>query len=498
MEEAMYKAVIVDDEKYIRKSIRNRVNWEQYGVSVEAEAGNGAEALKVLEQIHADIILVDIRMPVMDGLAFIAEAKRRKLRLNYIIMSAYSDFSYAQKAIKLGVEDYILKPVDEEELGEILRKIVHKKNEELLSTQVRHMDFWLGENIPFPGGEMLALAFYVEANENAEHLVEAAVSHEVSSLPGQAAFYYLRDYSRNDCFVYLINGNVLQEETEKELAERVWDRLAGLGGASACSSVRPVHEAGTAAKESVSRLKRKIFCPEKKVIPEFLYEKQATSVQRKNMQDRLLHIYRQMLKHEYEKVKAELEDVSALIIKREFSMEFIEEYIGEVLNMLRHIPGGQDSSTDFNIMFCKFRSKDYLLEFKTADELKANLSRLAALRLDTICNEGNKDVIMSIKAYIRSNYAADLNAAQIAQKFYLNASYLSTLFKEKTGMNLTSYIEGIRMEKAKQLLEGKALSITEVALDTGYSDSNYFSKVFKKYTGMPPRQYRENAQRDSR
>lgn len=232
----MKKIMIVDDEKYIRKSILGRMDWQRLNLQVVGEAGNGGEALRLMGQEKPDLVLVDIRMPKMDGLAFIEEAKKRFDKVSYIIMSAYSDFEYARKAIRLGVQDYILKPVDEEEFQEVIEKLTG-------------------------------------SGEHAED----------------------------------------------------WERQGEL----------------------------------------------ATAV----------------------------------------------------------------------------------------------------------------------KQYIQNNFAKELSTSKIAGEFYVNANYLSTLFKKKEGVNLTRYIEEVRMERAKELLKGNK-SITSIAAETGYTDSGYFSRIFKKYVGMSPRQYR--------
>lgn len=132
----MYRILVVDDEKFIRKSICNRMKWERFGIEVAGEAANGQEALERIGQVHPQIVLADIRMPVMDGIAFIGEAKRRYPQVHYIIMSAYNDFEYAKRAIQLGVEDYILKPVKTSELEAVLDRIVHELNQKRLTSHL--------------------------------------------------------------------------------------------------------------------------------------------------------------------------------------------------------------------------------------------------------------------------------------------------------------------------------------------------------------------------
>jgi YesN/AraC family two-component response regulator len=121
----MYKVLIVDDERLIRVSIRQRVNWDKMGIAVAGMAGNGLEALQFIELKRPDIVLVDIRMPLMDGLALIGEVRRKEISdVHFVIISGYNDFDYARQAIRLGVSDYIQKPVDEVELENTLRTII--------------------------------------------------------------------------------------------------------------------------------------------------------------------------------------------------------------------------------------------------------------------------------------------------------------------------------------------------------------------------------------
>lgn len=226
----MYKVMIVDDVKYIRKSICNRISWEALGLSVAAEAGNGEEALEQMRTVYPDIVLVDIRMPLMDGLAFVAEAKKISPGCHYIIMSAYSDFSYAQKAIKLGVSDYILKPVEESELEALLGAIVHKKNEEKIMKQIQYADMEYDSEIPLTWESTAAIALYVETEEEPWTQIKSAADAVAVPERESVVLYSLKDYSRDHCFVYLLNGKYLTDDYIIAFTEKVQDAFERAGG----------------------------------------------------------------------------------------------------------------------------------------------------------------------------------------------------------------------------------------------------------------------------
>lgn len=486
----MYKVMIVDDEKFIRKDIRNRIDWEKFGLSVEAEAGNGEEALQILEKIRPEVIFVDIRMPVMDGLEFIAQAQRRLPKSCYVIMSAYSDFSYAKKAIQLGVEEYILKPVDEDEVEKILYKITHSLNQAYLMKQVGHTKRKDEEPL-LTSGRLLAVAFWVVSEEDLTREFEQIIRNNPYITKNKLDVYCLEDYSRENCYVYLINGELLEEEEIKEMIDHILPQMPQETYV-AYSKPYEGESANQVATKCVCTLKRKFFQPEKRIFYE-TSEKENGSYKQRAVGERISLVYRFLLNKEYEKAQQEFTSVIEQVVRRENSVEIIEEAIGESLVMFKHFPGEKNDSTDFSIMIHKFKSRDYLLVYQNASELKRDLKDILNQFAGSTSSFAKRDVISSIKNYIQENYSNDLNATHIANKFYLNKGYLSTLFKEKTGIRLTTYIEGIRMERAKDFLRNNVWTVTEIAIETGYSDVNYFSKVFKKYTGMSPRQYRESA-----
>lgn len=494
----MYRVLLVDDEKFIRKSIRNRIDWEKYGFVVEAEAGNGEEALSLLEEIRPELVLVDIRMPVMDGLAFITEAKRKLPGSSYVIMSAYNDWEYAKKAIRLGVEDYILKPVEEEEMEKILAVIMQRLDKEKIARQIKRT----GKE---SGGPSLrakltaAIAFWDETGDLEQGITQSIRQNTFVSEQGWKV-YDIEEYSREGCYLYLLNGDSLSETGIRSLLGQVLEQIApkvyGEAGIKAAGSeVLDRADVRKAVSECIKALKGKMFFPERRIVycSSFDREKEKNEKYRE-IREKIISAQRSFLKKEYQKSMQEFIAIVDKTIQPGNTAMLVEEMIHESLTMLRHFAESQSIGAEFDIMFNRFQSRDYLLLYRTAEELRENLKEMFGKFMDLYGNEENKDIVESVKDYIQENYAENINVADMAERFHTNANYLSTLFRKKTGVKLVNYIEGIRMEKAKEYLRNDVWTVTEIALETGYSDSNYFSKVFKRYAGVGPKQFREMEQ----
>ncbi len=488
----MYKVMIVDDEKYIRISIRYKIDWEHFGFMVEAEAQNGQEALDIISQIQPDVVLVDIKMPEMDGMTFIKVASNLHPQCIFVVMSAYNDFTYAKSALKFGVMDYLLKPIEEEELTTLLKKILYIKNEEWLRKQT--WDLKQNKKM-FIRGNVVSIAFYLEESEETGRIIKAEIEECALSLEEDLIVYYLEDFSISDCYVYFINADKLNNELIHQLIERVWNVIPNKKGVAAYSEIRENAEARAIVIQSISSLKKKIFYPDRRILANNLPDEKISLEKKKIFQKKISNILQWGYRKEYDTALYDLADVIDNTIKKEYSVEIIEEFVNDILTLFRYLMVEFNDDTDFNIIFHKLKNKDYLLKYHSESELKGNLTYLAEQIFNSLRSTQSDDVISKIKAYIKANYSNNLNVSDIARKFYLNSNYLSTIFKEKTGINLISYIEGIRMEEAKRLLVGSNLTISEVALKTGYLDPSYFSKVFKKYAGLTPRQFREKERR---
>lgn len=374
----MYKVLVLDDEKYIRKAILNLVDWNSCDTQVVGEAAGGEEALHFMDTEKLDIVLVDIRMRGMDGLEFIEKAQKKFSKVSYIILSAYSDFKYARKALQLGVEDYVLKPVQEEDVEKVLKKVIQKKREEWLRIRIHRQETeWISEKEIkeiLPHKRVAATAFYL-TDEQKETEIEISVRNYVKKSGEHIAVYMLRDLEA--CTIALINGEAIEEADLIKMIHFVWKEVQELPHRAAYSSVYDRQNALSAIRQAENALKKK---------------------------------------------------------------------------------GGE---------LTKCVVSD-------ATETKNNIDE--------------------IKGYVNEHFSEHLSASGIGAHFHYAPAYLSALFKEQAGINLTTYIENVRMEWAKHYLDLREMSITDVALKTGYSDVSYFSKVFKKYTGVSPREYKKENQ----
>ncbi len=492
----MYRVLLIDDERLIRRSIRNRVNWERLRLEVAGEAQNGAEALELLETIRPHIALVDIRMPLMDGLAFITEAKKRHPEIRYIVSSAYSDFEYAKQAIQLNVADYILKPVNVSEIENILEKLVHELEEEKLIKQLKRGSISLEDQPSGVPKRLLAAAFYLPDDESKETILGRRLQDALQDC-GAAEIFSLKEYSCGDCYVFLIHSDSLNRDSLQNTVEQVLEQLENPKGYAAWSDEAVSKDPAHTAERAVKILKRKLFYPERRVLSEYHMtvgigtEKQTAGSGQNRIRESMNAVYQYQIKNDIRMMRRELQQLPEWIVEKSNSVKMIETALMELEVLLRRMLGELTDETEYEILFHGIHGKDYLLRYQTGQELVEVLRDMIDRVMKRCSASEEVETIDRIKDYIRRNFAENLNAADIASQFFLNSSYLSVMFKEKTGMNMSAYIEAVRMEKAKQLLQEGSFSVTEIAMRTGYSESNYFSKVFKKYTGMSPKQFRE-------
>ena len=499
----MYSVLIVEDEYYVRSSILHRIGWEQLNLRIAGEADNGMKALEFLQHTPVDILLTDIRMPEMDGLELIAAAKQLYPQIRCIILSGYDDFIYTRAAIRMGVSDYVQKPIDEDEVAETLQRITGELDKESLSSSAA-----------LPLNPQLAQQLAQQkAHRQLERLL-AGQESDFESLPQEqyavAAMYMgsVYEQSKIECWLesisleglrilgdlhrdsvmhirLLICGCDLTDCRLIEIGAKLHAGLQGIVGFSVrCGLSNPtenVSDIAAAYQQALTALKSKMLCAD----PVLLFSKlRAQNMDELNAGIRAIFELRDALSQRNKRaVQMQVGLLFSTAFQHVDSIQTILRYIGDIVReyiVRYHAEGGELNSI--------LTEPNALLAFESLDDLRTTM---VPMILDFFFfNKHFLDdrIVGQVQLYIRQHLREDLKVSTLGQIFFLSPNHLSFLFKKETGYTLSDYVENVRMEHARVLLS-MDYSIVEVAMQVGYSDASYFSRVFKKKTGMSPQKY---------
>ncbi|GLX70314.1 response regulator [Paenibacillus glycanilyticus] len=520
----MLSIMIIDDEDLIRRGLEKIVSKLSEEYVVVGSFSNGFEASQELNRLTPDVVITDIKMPYMDGLQFIEELRHRLPDTRCLILSGYNDFDYARTAMQYGVKDYLIKPVDKEELIANLSQIhedlkaakQEKEKEQLLSKKAQMSDLLLREQLlrKLLGGEGRE-AKEGNAGMSAEGATPAAFEQSYAVLTvrasNQAMKEQILDWGRTMASQGIdsvameaqIVALIVPSEKEEELGKRAHGTalrlmndlqfaakgkfVAGISGgyigsgtaASAYQEALALSYAGIYKREAFGFVTAKEGA-NVSVEPAFftaLMEGDFThALERLDAEGIGAAVQRMFV--EIERVRppyAELVQFMANLLYT--AVQKVDGLLDELVKLTPPGVGVYQSVADF---FNLTELKERILHL-----LELSLYRLASLR-----KEGNR-VIETVKQLIQQDYDKDLELTELSEKVFLNPSYLSTLFKQEMGQTITQYVLQLRMMKAKELLKKRLdLKVYEVGEQVGYPDSIYFNKVFKKMVGITPKEYR--------
>ncbi len=509
----MYRVIIVDDEPVIRRGLRETIEWDALGLEVAGEAADGSEALKLVRDIRPEILITDIRMPEMDGIALIREIRKTDLNVKITILSGYSDYDYLKEAIRLGVDNYLLKPIDNDELVSNLRNAVSEiEKEAAVSLQIRQGTVLLRSNtlrrlvtgnispeelrekaeflhIPLEAGQYLCAVCAVSREipaDRREQFFQDAVTEKSSAR--QTAFM---DGDGNLVLLLAFGDapadrNGIQQElenmAEKALRERGIPLMIGAGRvAEGTGKIRDSYESAKEALEYGAFLKNGgvIWSDE---VPQTSREGEIPD------------------RTDYEKLKDYI---------RRGEQEPMKACLEETLDAAAAEAGASHRGMRNLIMHIAVRVTDC---FRTIygsmnafrEPAGFDFARLFTLRSYTdmrdwlfqLCNEwfasnrtllGRSTSIVGLAVdYVTEHYREGVTLRQVAENCHVNTSYLGQVFRKETGSAFTDYVNALRIQEAGRLLADPTLKVYEVAERVGFTDYHYFLKIFKKVTGRSP------------
>jgi two-component system response regulator YesN len=531
----MIKLLIVEDEYTVRYAMRHSIDWEEYGIEVVAEAENGREALEMVRVWQPHIVLTDIRMPVMGGLDFIARLKETTAGVRVIIISGYDDFSYAMRALKMGVNDYLLKPVDADLLIKTVTAsadAIRKELEEILDKQ--YFDSVYSENLP-----QLQYSFLTRL-ANAPVIDYKSVLNRAKSLKisldgpyFQAILIDIDDYYINMGDYTKYKQDIVKSSLMRIAGDVMSDWLNPIICYGEGRYLLMVLSGANIENDCVAKLGRQILDDTRKYMSLTLtvgigspreglkgfslsFKEAETAVRAKSVKgkDRLI-FYSQV----EERDNFRLPDNTAF--QKEFItciktldkrgvLEVVEKIFGRFYENLISLELSRVESAKLLLSavliigemgldipeHCEeyYNPLDALERLETIDEHKVYVTGELDRFIDIVAAQRSKkfkSIVTFAMQYVEENYSKGISLNDAAKALYVTPSYLSRIFKEETGENFVSYINEYRIKKAKSLLADPAFTVYQIAEKVGYHDYRYFNINFKKYTGYTAKEYRE-------
>lgn len=528
----MLKVFLVEDESTIRETLRDTVPWESCGYMFVGEASDGEVALPLIAKTRPDVLITDIKMPFMDGLALSAMVRDEFPEIKIVIISGYDDFEYAKKAIELGVSEYILKPITKINLVKVLDdlrvKIEDERSREIDNNR-RAMDsqeYELFAHRSFMerivSGKISVQKIYEEAAKLDIDIRASSYSLAFFTIPSsetsdedealrEEILAYILKYPEyllirwsTTSYLVLIKGEAdkvdqaikslvaeVNNTCSKEASSNNW--YIAVGTPVERLSALPECFKETSTYWALRYINADCHVLNVKTAGDLLSNGAVTDLSQVDLG---------MLKPEI-----------LLNVMRDASIEEIPSFVNEYLLSL----GGVISSQAFChylMLNCRFLATDYIVSLGieqsallneiscldmtegtvTVQNLKAYLTDVLLQTAKIRANQSSHqyiDILKRASSYIDAHYTDEnLSLNMVAGAVGVSSNYLSAMFSQEKKITFVEYVTYKRMERAKKLLRTTELKSGEVAYEVGFKDPHYFSSLFKKTQGMTPREYR--------
>lgn len=518
----MYKVLIVDDEKMIRMGIKKVIQWEKLRIGQVFTAASAKDALELLKEHKPEILITDIRMSEMTGLELIEAAKEIKPEIRVLVLTGYDSFEYARQSLRLKVQDFFLKPVDETDLSKAIEEQVRyleQKEEQAKSSLLAQRTRGVAEQMRLEACMRDLIHHREKENANRKVLYD---------------YYSLDSFYGFQVVLVVLPLNMDTQPFEKSFREMSMKNI--------CISIVDAEEEGITFFDNDGTIVIAYFLKEEEdSVPE---KTRALSDILQDEFDCKPKMVIGSVVERFDRLYVSYHDARHLLDTEKSGLQDIVQLLGE--QNKNHI--FQDIYTELKGIMCSnIGNTEYVLKaFRTFSKAAEsyNLSRQTVRRLcfelaSSICfsymgeagemetgkldalskslrsaskeeacevtemflsqmlgkqEENVHEIIGKAKYYISEHLTEELTVSNIAVSLYITPNYFSRLFKRVMKEGCNEYIVRKRIEKAKSLLDTTSLKVGEIAQMVGYRDTNYFSLAFKKHTGKSPTKYREEIQ----
>lgn len=516
----MYTFIIIDDETLIRKGTLKKLEPMYEQINCIGEAENGKDGIDLIQEKHPDFVILDMQMPIMGGTELLPHLAEHFPEIPLIVISGFRDFDYVKHAISADAIDYLLKPFSRDAIQECVQRAIQRlENRQTISRQLTDskeqreavcyeydIQYLTNLILGYHTGETAISSEKLRFINDTHRLILLTLyfdgSAETCSVQewmeeggfGDLALYLSGAASPQIGFLVLFipNEEVVSPQTlVKQISASLAD-YAGQVGISVKIGVSRAHsdlqELHDAFLETSRALNRQSLSGGASILFSCMQEEEPRSFIWEQEEEFLFRVEAGM-KEGVRRLTEELFD--SIRLSPDFTLSDAKYYCyylsgqcRRILNYYLKQSEEKASGSMQNIVgyiFCLEDLKDYYSQFFL------NITEL--LKTESIY--ALDDVVEKIKIYMEHNYQKNLTQDFIASLFYLNRSYLSTLFRQKTGMKFIDHLNEIRIEHAKEILTSSDKKMYQISKAVGYDNPKYFFRIFKKRTGITPEQYRE-------
>ncbi|WP_445486767.1 response regulator transcription factor [Niallia sp. 03133] len=526
----MKKVIIIDDEVQIRKGLRMKVNWENLGLEIVGEASNGLEAFSFLKENKVDIAITDVRMPIMDGIEFVKNCHYTYPLVKVIVLSGFNDFEYARSTMREGVKHYLLKPVAPDELVEALEvarneieeesnqrkeadKIIQQaavqkeaEQEQFLLQLVK--EDWMERSLSFETIKQLNLEHFqleegvfqfisVELRDSNKNPHQAKdlwkpfrmLCREIAKQRTQTYTFYDPQYRNMIHFVHLVKAD--SENNQKSLVREIThyvntymnlEVVIGVGNV-----ISHYKNMKNGYRSSLLSWSQSDIGLQSQILDETVHKEMFKFTP--DLEKKITNSIESNKKDAFD------EHVSAILGKSQAHSILSYFFVSNRLLFLLSSLADKYEVEKKLIKQFVWNCQQSIWELNSQNRVRETLILLGNAIMDQVHKSKASvgvSIVENIRFYLEEHYGEEISLTMLSEQFHINSAYLSELFKMHIGQNFSDYLLHLRMAKALDFLQDHDLKIIDVAQLVGFSNSGYFSTVFKKYFGQTPADFRKS------
>lgn len=523
----MYSVFLVDDEPIVLEGIRNKIDWESSGFTFAGEATDGEIAFSMIQEIKPDILITDIKMPFMDGLQLASAIKKTQSWIKIIILSGHDEFDYAKKAISIGIEDYLLKPFTAEDILTSLKKAAAHLDQERtqlsdinkLKTDLKNWErqmqkeFLLNlvngteemgsimEKCTKLGLNLISRYYKVliskisskSGNENNIGEACSRLNSYSAEWPHTISFFH-----HSNQIICIFKGNTKEdfEENVYWVADSIEHIVNQNADCSTLTAIGKTVEHLSAISESYKDAKKLFeagnFENQNRILSSDDIQMDSTTIIDLKESDPIVNRLRYAGKND---VSAIIDESVKLLESNPgqfsvFASYLLVDLIFEVSKLVENL-GGNIKELKPDMLQHSYIDEAVENETNFISHLKEILNFAVDFR-DSNMKGRYGEIIIKAKKYIEENYAdQNMSLTTVAQEVCLSPNHFSTIFSQECKTTFIEYLTNIRIENAKKLIKNSDMKGYDIAWECGFSDPHYFSYIFKKNTGLSPREFKQ-------